>query len=67
MTEEMKLYEYELLFARYSTVSVEAEDEETAIAIAQDEIDIEGYSECGWYYIKTIQKVTGRRKNERKV
>lgn len=47
---------YELLFARYSTVSVEAEDEETAIAIAEDEVDIEGYSECGWYYIETIER-----------
>jgi len=54
--EDNEMPKYELLFARYSTVSVEAEDEETAIAIAEDEVDIEGYSECGWYYIETIER-----------
>jgi len=43
---------YKLLYARYAYITVEADSEDEAIEIADGE-DIEGQSDCGWYYVET--------------
>jgi len=45
---------YEVVYARFSYLVVEAKDEDTARFIADDQ-DIEGYSECGWYHQETAE------------
>lgn len=50
---------YRLLFARYSWLTVTAEDEDTAIFLAEDNEDIEGHSECGWYLQQSFEMIPG--------